>query len=155
MTDEHTSDEKILAGMAHLLGLILALVIWACKKGDSHYVSFHALQAAMFDGLVSLVGAFLISLQLIVSIILSVGVWVGTNLIADLIAPETPIIYFVLSLIFLLCLLGGMGFIIFFILVLKLVDLIAAISVFCDKAWRYPLFAQWAEKLSQRGLSRS
>ena len=155
MVDEqHTSDERILAGIAYLLGLFPALIIWALKKKASHYVSFHAIQAGMFDGLVIVIGAMLIITQFLLVLVLSVGVWTGTNIIADIAEPEAPIAFFVLSVFLLLSMSGGFILVFFLMLILNLVDLIAAISVFNNQTWRYPVFAVWADKLSQRAPNR-
>lgn len=51
---EPSSDEKTMAGLAHLtaalpqFGLIAAIVIWATQKDKSPYVSFQALQAIIY-----------------------------------------------------------------------------------------------------------
>jgi len=151
MADEpHTSVERTLAGMAYLLGLIPALIIWVLKKEDSRYVGFHALQASMFDGLVILVRAILIMIQFLIILLLLTGVWTGTNLISDIAEPETPIVFFVLSVFLLLSIFGGFSFVFFLMLILALVDLIAALNVFNDHTWRYPVFAAWADKISHR-----
>ena len=52
MTEEPnvtTSDERMLAGLAHLFGVLGALIIWATQKDTSRFVRFQAVQALAFD----------------------------------------------------------------------------------------------------------
>jgi uncharacterized Tic20 family protein len=46
-----TSDERQLAGLAHLTGLFFALLIWAMQKDRSPFVRYQAMQAVAFDAL--------------------------------------------------------------------------------------------------------
>lgn len=47
-----SSDERVMAALAHFFGLIAALIVWALQKDKSRFVRFQALQALAFDGLV-------------------------------------------------------------------------------------------------------
>ncbi len=49
-----TSDERMLAALAHFFGIIGALVIWVMQKDKSRFVRFQAAQALAFDILVTL-----------------------------------------------------------------------------------------------------
>jgi uncharacterized Tic20 family protein len=53
MTEEFnpttTSDERTLAGLAHLFGALAALIIWVTQKDKSRFVRFQAVQALAFD----------------------------------------------------------------------------------------------------------
>ncbi len=44
-----TSDERLMATLAHVLGPIVALIIWATQKDKSRFVRFQAMQAIAFD----------------------------------------------------------------------------------------------------------
>jgi uncharacterized membrane protein len=46
---EPTSDDKLLGGLSHFFGGIVALIIWAVQKDKSPFVRFQALQAVAFD----------------------------------------------------------------------------------------------------------
>jgi uncharacterized membrane protein len=46
-----TSDERVVAALAHFFGLVVALIIWALYKDKSRFVRFQALQAVALDGL--------------------------------------------------------------------------------------------------------
>jgi uncharacterized Tic20 family protein len=44
-----TSEERILAALAHFMGLFVALIIWAVQKDKSPFVRFQATQIIFFD----------------------------------------------------------------------------------------------------------
>jgi len=140
-------DEKAFAGFAYLLGLIPAIIILFLKKDDSPYVRFHALQAALYAGIVSILGAFLLAVQTALLFLTGVSAFIGTNLIADTIRPGTPRIYLVVTII--MAVINGVGFSIIALIVcgLLLVNLIAAASAFAGKDWRYPVIGNWTERL--------
>ena len=68
-----TSDQRLMAALAHFFGLIAALVIWATQKDKSPFLRFQALQALAFD--VLLTAVFLV-LTLCVMGVMFVGVLV-------------------------------------------------------------------------------
>jgi len=53
MTEEtnltSSSDERMMAALAHIFGAIAALIIWAIQKDKSRFVRFQAAQALAFD----------------------------------------------------------------------------------------------------------
>lgn len=50
-----TSDERMLAALAHFFGIIAALIIWVMQKDKSRFVRFQAVQALAFNISVTLV----------------------------------------------------------------------------------------------------
>lgn len=48
-TSQPTSDERMMAALAHFLGWIGSLFIWAIQKDKSRFVRFQATQALAFD----------------------------------------------------------------------------------------------------------
>lgn len=50
-----TSDERLLAALAHFFGLVVALIIWATQKEKSRFVRFQAMQAMAFDAVLFVV----------------------------------------------------------------------------------------------------
>ncbi|MEA3325848.1 MAG: hypothetical protein U9R53_00830 [Chloroflexota bacterium] len=148
VSEEIPSDEKTIAGWAYFLGLIPALIIWGIKRGESSYVSFHALQAALYDGFMGLVAALFLGTQFIGMVFWMIIAFVGTNIIADTIEPETPIIYLIITLFIVLSSMGWVSLMSLVLLGLSLVDLVAAYNAFKGKDWRYPVFATWAGKLN-------
>ena len=144
------ADERCLAGLAYLLGLIPALIIWKIKKYDSPGVSFHAIQAVFFDGFVGITAISLPILFIMTLPVLMIGVWLGTNIIADVLAPETPLVYMILTIFMILLTSGGIGLAAVLLLFLKLIDLVAALFLFSGQNWRYPIIANWADELILR-----
>jgi len=53
------SEDRTLAGLCHLLGWLVALIIWAIQKDKSRYVRFQGAQALAFDVVVILGGILL------------------------------------------------------------------------------------------------
>lgn len=52
MTDQSakpTSDESLMAAIAHLFGLLVAFIVWATQKDKSRFVRFQSVQAMAFD----------------------------------------------------------------------------------------------------------
>ena len=143
------AGERNLSGLAYLLGLIPASIIWMLKKDDSPRVSFHAIQAGLYDGFVGIAAKLLAMLSFITLFVLMIGVWLLTNLVADFFTPETPLIYLIPTVLMMLLSSSGIGLAAVLLLCLNLVDLIAALCLFSGRNWRYPIFSSWAEKVSQ------
>lgn len=148
LSNERSSEEKVLAGLAYLFGFFPALIIWALKKDESHYVGFHAVQAAVYDGFVILIAIFLLSVQLLATSLLGLGVWIGTNMIADWIAPENPMPFLIITIIFLIIFLLITSFFAGLILILKIIDLAAVLRVFLGQNWQIPVLAKLAEGIA-------
>src|SRR5262245_1710449 len=64
-----TEDERVLAALAHasivanvvnLIGMLAAALIWAMQRDRSRYVRAHALQSLVYQGVVLLIGVFLV-----------------------------------------------------------------------------------------------
>ncbi len=140
-------DKKALAGLAYLLGLIPAMVIFFLKKDDSPYVRFHALQAALYAGFVSVLGAFLLAAQTALLFLTGVSAFLATNVIADTVRPDTPRVYLVVTIIMVVINLLGLSLMASVICGLILVNIIAAIFTFAGKSWRYPLLGNWTESI--------
>lgn len=50
-----TSDERLMAAVSHLLGMVVALTVWATQRERSRFVRFQSIQALAFDGALMLV----------------------------------------------------------------------------------------------------
>ena len=48
-TTNPTSDERMMAALAHFFGIIGALIVWVMQKDKSRFVRFQAMQALVFD----------------------------------------------------------------------------------------------------------
>jgi uncharacterized Tic20 family protein len=54
-TTAPTQDERLLAALANVFGLVVALIIWATQKDKSRFVRFQAMQAVAFDAVLFVV----------------------------------------------------------------------------------------------------
>lgn len=52
-TPAPTSDEGLMAAIAHFFGLLVAFIVWITQKDKSRFVRFQAIQAIAFDLVVS------------------------------------------------------------------------------------------------------
>ena len=136
-----TSDEKMMGALAHLLGLVVALVVWAVQKEKSRFVRFQAIQAMAFDGalmVVSTVSFFclftLMSLGMVGSLISTINDPASINDFPVLFLFPTIMPFLIFTCIFPLS------------FVMLIVRLIAAISVLNGRDFRYPLIGKWTEK---------
>jgi uncharacterized membrane protein len=146
-SQERSSDEKVFAGFAYLLGFVPAAIIWLLKKDESPYVKFHALQAAIYTGIISFVTVLLLAAQIVMMIVTGAGAFIGTNVIADTFEPESPTIYFFISIFMIMIILVGLSIIVLLVISLHLVNFIASVYAFAGKAWRYPLLGNWVERI--------
>jgi uncharacterized membrane protein len=48
-TSTNSSDERTLAGLSHMFGFIVALVVLAVGQSKSRFVRFQAVQAILFS----------------------------------------------------------------------------------------------------------
>jgi len=139
-----TSDERLFAGIAHLLGLVVALIVWALQKDKSRFVRFQALQAVAFDLLVLIVMFTLMFCTfgtMFAGTLYIVAMESGQSASSDgalpvLIGSMTPFLMFA-------CLMP-IG------LVLVLTRFAAAISVFSGRNFRYPILASRVEAFLAR-----
>lgn len=53
-----SSDEKLMSALAHILGIIVAFIVWALQKDKSRFVRFQTLQAMAFDAVVMVASMF-------------------------------------------------------------------------------------------------
>ena len=153
ISQDISSEEKTMAGFVYFFGVIPALIIWAIKRRESGYVRFHAIQAALYDGLLGLVAISFLGIQFIAMMFWMIAAFVGTNFIADLVEPETPIIFLFITLFIMLIGMGWTGLMSLVLVSLSLIDLLAAFKVFTGKGWRYPVFATWSQSINHSVLT--
>lgn len=134
-----TSNERWLTALAHAgiliptFGLAAPLVVWLAQRQKSAFLTFQALQALMFQLLLSVagvIGGFL-------SAILTLGVSLLAIALGSISQSETPFLIMTagiwLILGVLLCALG----------LFVLLGLIAAIACAGGANFRYPLLGDW------------
>jgi uncharacterized membrane protein len=148
MAKESSREERILAGLAYFFGLIPALVIWVFRRKDSPYVGFHAMQAALIDGIIGLIALVFGFIQSLGALFLGIIAWLVTNIVADVVAPGSPLIFAIISLIFVLMVGTGMGLSIVVILSLKVFDIVAMVSALMGRDWHIPVLGNWAERFN-------
>jgi len=148
VSQDVSPEEKTAAGLAYILGCIPALIIWLIKRRDSEYVSFHAVQAALYDGLVMLVASALLGWQFLQVFFMMIATTFGANYLMDMIESGNPLLLVLIALFLMLTGMGWMSLMIFLLLVLSLIDLAAAFSAFTGKDFRYPVFSTLADRFS-------
>ncbi len=141
-------EEKNAAGLAYFLGFIPALIIWLVKRRESEYVSFHAIQAALYDGLLMLVAVVLFGMQFFQIFFWMIATTFGANILMDMIELGNPLILILIAMSLMLIGMGLMSIMILVLLILSLIDLAAAFSAFTGKDFRYPVFGILADKFS-------
>ncbi len=134
-----SSDDRIMAALAHFFGLFGALIVWATQKDKSRFVKFQALQSLAFGGLLSLVMMLammcligVLALAVVVTVLASTqpGAYAGIPPSIEMTAAVAPMSF--------LCIMP-VSF------AAALVQMIAAISVATGHNWRYPIIAQRVE----------
>lgn len=136
---EISSDDRVMAALAHFFGIFGALIVWATQKDRSRFVKFQALQSLAFGGLLSAVT--LLAMLCLMGLML-------LGIVGALFASAQPgaspdrltslMIVAVLSPMSFYCLLPVS-------LAEGLVQMIAAVSVATGHNWRYPIIAQRVE----------
>ena len=138
-TTEISSDDRIMAALAHFLGLFGALIIWATQKDKSRFVKFQALQAMAFSGLLSVV--------MMLAMLCIMG-FIALGIIGVVLAgPQAGASPDSMPPLAVAAILSPMSF--FCILpvsfVAALVQMTAAFSIATGHNWRYPLLASRVE----------
>ncbi len=134
-----SSDDRVMAALAHFFGLFGALIIWATQKDKSRFVKFQALQSLAFGGLLSIV---MMLATFCMFGVMMLGM-LGTVLAASQASASPGSLPNGLAL----AMLSPMSFacIMPFSFAAALVQMIAAISVATGHNWRYPFIAQRVE----------
>jgi uncharacterized Tic20 family protein len=139
MTNSETtgisSDERVMAALAHFFGLFGALIIWATQKDKSRFVKFQSLQALAFGGLLSIVTMLAMPCILGLMMLSFIGAGLASSQVSA--SPES------LPPVMVLAMLSPMSF--FCLLPVSfgaaLVQMIAAFAVATGHNWRYPFIA--------------
>lgn len=147
-----TQDDKIVAALAHALGPLIAIIVWATQKDKSPFVAFQSLQALVYQltGFVgmllgmacytcSFLGMFGGMFAFIPFAAAAEGNAEGTQGFATLIgALISMVTMFLPFAIFGLLMLAALAFFLY--------GLWAAISVFQGKDFRYVVIGRWLER---------
>lgn len=132
---ETTSDERVMAALAHFFGLIAALIVWATQKDKSRFVRFQALQAMAFDAAFML--AYLLFMFCMMGVIfifvVAAALSAAQSAPSDNLFPALAMGMIVPWSMF-MCVLP-------LTLAAMLVRLVAAVSVVTGRNFRYPFIA--------------
>jgi uncharacterized Tic20 family protein len=136
-----TSDERLLAALAHFLGIMGALIIWLFQKDKSRFVRFQAVQALAFHfAFVAVMMTLLVCLFGVTFI----GVF-GTIAAAASMSssPEnaSPFLFFPFLFMPL-----SVTCIFPFMLLMFIAQIVAAVSVLNGNDFRYPFLGAQVEK---------
>jgi uncharacterized membrane protein len=140
-----TSDERVMAALAHLFGLLAALIVYVVNKDKSRFVRFQSLQALALD-------ALWIVLSLGLTMCLTIGIFLGTavGFAAAVNDPQwsesvAPILFgATMPWLMFACIMP-------FSLVYWLLRLVACISVATGRDFRYPLIGRQVEAFLKNG----
>lgn len=135
-----SSDEKLMGALAHLFGPLIALVVWSIHKDKSRFVKFQALQALAFDFILILVTGIVFTC---VFGLLFVGIFGATfNAVGSTSSPDDVFPFFMMPFMFPFAMFAC---IFPFSLLILGVRLIASISIFNGRNYKYPLLGKWLE----------
>jgi uncharacterized Tic20 family protein len=140
-----TSDERLMAAICHILGIVITLIIWVTQKDRSPFVRRQAIQAMAFDLLVMVVSLVTVGCLMVVmftGMLLGMGGLVAT--VESSASPDallTLFITLITSLPFVMpCsvfLLVGIDYIF---------KIIAAVQAFQGKDFQYPVLGPWVAR---------
>jgi uncharacterized Tic20 family protein len=129
-------DEKLMAALSHLFGILVALVIWMTQREKSRFVKFQALQALAFEVVVMLVmGIFFTCLSGVMFVVMfGSAFWAAQSTsFSDNMAP------FLFPFMTFAC--------IFPFSFLRLaVRIFASVSIFNGHNFHYPILGPWLER---------
>lgn len=142
-----TSDESLMAAIAHFFGMLVAFIVWATQKDKSRYVRFQAVQAMAYDLAVDVVIFLIVGVTILLIFgVLAIGIGdvaIFGNQANPTAGPTRVIIALMGAMPFLLpCIFMPISAIIF------IVRLIATIQTFQGKDFRYP----WLGSLVERSM---
>ena len=147
-----TQDDKVVAALAHALGPLIAIIVWATQKDKSPFVAFQSLQALVYQ-LTGFVGALLGMACYMCSFL---GVFGGMFAFIPFAAAAegstegaegfAALIGFLVSMMTMIVPFAIIGLLILAALAFFLYGLWAALSVFQGKDFRYIVIGRWLER---------
>ena len=151
-----TQDDKVVAALAHALGPLIAIIVWATQKDKSPFVAFQSLQALVYQ-LTGFVGALLGMACYMCSFLGMFGTMFTAIPFAaaaegspDAAEGFVALIGFLISMVFTLVPFAIFGLLFLAAIAFILYGLWAAISVFQGKDFRYIVIGRWLERYLAR-----
>ena len=134
-----TSDEKLMGGVSHIFGSLVAVIVWTTQKDKSRFVKFQALQALAFD-LFIIIASGLLFFCLFGAMFLGVFwvIFAGVNSAS----PDSVMSLFALPFMFPFMTFTCITPVSIVILTIRLV---AGISVLNGRNYKYPVIGKWLE----------
>ena len=143
-TSPYPSEERLLAGLSHLMGWLVAVIILAVDQGKSRFVRFQAVQSILFS--LAMTAVYTIAVSCMMMLIFGgMAVGIVTAGLAENSAAEPGVGIYI----------AGLSMMSFWILAPCLaaaalcafiVRLVAAVSAFTGKEFRYPVIGKWADR---------
>jgi uncharacterized Tic20 family protein len=151
-----TQDDKVVAALAHALGPLIAIIVWATQKDKSPFVAFQSLQALVYQ-LTGFVGALLgmaCYMCSFVGMFVSMFAFIPLGAIGaaategstDAAEGLAALIGILISMVTMIVPFAIFGLLILAIMAFLLYGLWAAISVFQGKDFRYIIIGRWLER---------
>lgn len=139
-----TSDEKLMSGIAHIFGPLVAVIVWATQKDKSRFAKFQALQALVFD-LFVFITMGLLFFCLFGTMFL--GISLAMISATESTSPESFMSILVLPFMFPFVIFACVMPVSFGILILRM---IAGVSVLNGRDYKYPIVGKWLEKFLEQ-----
>jgi len=150
-----TQDDKVVAALAHALGPLIAIIVWATRKDKSPFVAFQSLQALVYQ----LTGSLAHSWGWACYACSFLGVFGGMFAAIPLTAAGAAategdeaaqgfvaLIGFLISMLTMIVPFAIIGLLVLAALAFLLYGLWAALSVFQGKDFQYVVIGRWLER---------
>jgi uncharacterized Tic20 family protein len=151
-----TQDDKVVAALAHALGPLIAIIVWATQKDKSPFVAFQSLQALVYQltGFVGMLLGMACYMCSFVGMFGSMFAIIPLGAIGAAASEGTPdaieglaaLIGFLISTVTMTVPFAIFGLLFLAAIAFFLYGLWAAISVFQGKDFRYIVIGRWLER---------
>ena len=150
-----SQDDRLMGGLSHIFGLIVAIIIWATQK-EKKFVAFQAMQAIAFDIVVS--ATFLVfGICMFCGMFGSFGLMFPASFGLAATSQEggqpsgpLAIVFILVTLLTTLLPFGLMAVFMLIALGVLAVRIYAGISVISGRDFRYPILGAWLERYLAR-----
>jgi uncharacterized Tic20 family protein len=135
-----SSNDKLMAALAHLFGPLVAIIVWTTQKDKSRFVKFQALQALAFDVILVVVMGIVF---FCIFGVMAVGMFGSMySVLGNTSSPDSIPPFFMLPFMFPFTMFAC---IFPFSLLMLGVRLIASVSILNGRNYQYPLLGKWVE----------
>ena len=139
-----TSDEKMMAALAHFFGSLAAIIVWAIQKDKSRFVKFQALQALSLDFFVMITTGIIFTCGFGIIFLGAFGfMFAGANNAG----AQSESAFLILPMMFPFLTFGCLFPFSFILMILRAV---AAISILNGWDYRYPIIGKWLDNFMDK-----